>query len=166
MNRTILHILKERRQSCMTILISEKIKFLIKNGRFSEMKNYRQHKNYSTYDHSVSVAEKSLILVDKFHINVDKDELITAALLHDYYLYDWHNFSDGTHRLHGFRHGKTACNNAVRDYHINKRQQQAIRNHMFPLTPPPTTKMGIVITIADKICSCKEVFKKRPVLVL
>jgi len=138
--------------------IREKIKFLIQNGRFGELKKYRQHGNVSTYDHSISVAEKSLSFAEKHHLKIDKDELITAALLHDYYLYDWHDFSDGTHRLHGFRHGKTACKNAVEDFDINKRQQQAIKNHMFPLTLPPTTLLGLIVTYSDKVCSFKEIF--------
>ena len=32
---------------------------------------------------------------------------------------------------------------------------------MFPLTPkPPTTREGIIVCIADKICSTYEVFAK------
>lgn len=146
----------------MIRIIEEKIKYLIKNGKFAQLKNHRHHRNYSTYEHSVSVAKLSLNIADKFRIKTDREELVTAALLHDYYLYDWHDFSDGTHRFHGFRHGKKACFNATRDYSINKRQQNAIKNHMFPLCMPPTTKMGVIITIADKICSFREIlFSKK-----
>jgi len=141
--------------------IKERVKYLEEHGNFSKLKKYKQHNNYTTFDHCISVAKLSLYLAVKFHIKIDKDELVTAALLHDYYLYDWHDFTDKTHTFHGFRHGKTASINAVRDYNINKRQMNAIERHMFPLTLPPTNRMGIIITIADKYCAFKEIFVKK-----
>jgi uncharacterized protein len=148
----------------MRQIIDEKVKFLIKHGEFNKLKNYNQHNNYSTFDHCIAVAEQAMNIVEKFNIKINVDELITAALLHDYYLYDWHT-ADKSHRLHGFSHGKKAMLNAVNHYKINKRQQQAIERHMFPLTLPPTTKLGIIITLADKMCATKEVFVTKPNLV-
>jgi uncharacterized protein len=148
----------------MRQLIDKKVKFLIENGEFNKLKDYNQHNNYSTFDHCIAVAEQAMDIVEKLNIKIDADELITAALLHDYYLYDWHT-ADKSHRLHGFSHGKKAMENAVNHYRINKRQQQAIERHMFPLTLPPTNKLGIILTLADKICATKEVFFKNPKLV-
>lgn len=135
----------------------------MENGEFNKLKEYTQHNNYSTYDHCIAVAEQALKIVDKFNIKIDKDELVVTALLHDYYLYDWHT-ADKSHRYHGFSHGKKAMKNAIAHYKINKRQQIAIARHMFPLTLPPTNKLGIIITLADKICATKEVFITKPKL--
>lgn len=147
----------------MEKIIQDKIDYLIANGDFEQLKNYIQHSNYTTYEHSIAVASQSLYLVRKFNIKIDIDELITAALLHDYYLYDWH-IKDRNHRFHGFFHGNKAMINALKHYNINKRQQNAISRHMFPLTLPPTNRLGIIITIADKMCATKEIFARRIIL--
>jgi uncharacterized protein len=59
--------------------------------------------------------------------------LIRGALLHDYYLYDWHKKHKG-HRLHGFRHPSWALHNALMVYDLSKKERNIIRSHMFPLT--------------------------------
>lgn len=83
--------------------------------------------------------------------------LIRAALLHDYFLYDWHDWDNGTHRLHGFTHGKTAMRNAIRDFKLNQIERDSIEHHMFPLTPyPPKYIEGYLVTAADKISATKE----------
>ena len=148
----------------MREIIKKKIDFLVDNGEFDKLKDYIQHNNYSTFDHCIAVAETALDLAEKFNIKIDEDELVTAALLHDYYLYDWH-IADKSHRFHGFSHGRKAMLNAVSHYRINERQQQAIERHMFPLTIiPPTNRIGILITLADKICAVREVFITKPAL--
>jgi len=140
--------------------IANKIKYLENTGKYEQLKNYTQHNNYSTYQHCIAVCETSLKLAETLHIKCNVEDLITAALLHDYYLYDWHE-KDKSHSLHGFKHGKIAMQNAYNDYHINTKIQIAIKRHMFPLTPiPPTSKIGFLVTLADKICATKEVFKK------
>ena len=89
--------------------------------------------------------------------------MIYAALLHDYYLYDWHDIKKYPRkRLHGFRHPKIAMNNAIRDYDISKRCQSMIRTHMFPLTlfHIPKSKDAYKLSIIDKKCSIKEMKRK------
>ncbi len=82
-----------------------------------------------------------------------------AALLHDYFLYDWHEHDDGTHRWHGFRHPATAERNARADFAIDDVVANSIRTHMFPLTPvPPRHVEGWLVTAADKISATTETF--------
>ena len=47
-------------------------------------------------------------------------ELVRGALLHDYFLYDWHTrkSAKGLKELHGFSHPETALRNAGRDYRL------------------------------------------------
>ena len=80
-------------------------------------------------------------------------------MLHDYFLYDWHDWDNGEHRLHGFTHGNTAVRNAVRDFRLNHVERDSIANHMFPLTPrPPRYIEGYLVTMADKISATRETF--------
>ena len=79
--------------------------------------------------------------------------------LHDYFLYDWHEYDNGTHRWHGFRHPVTAERNARADFAIDDVVANSIRTHMFPLTPvPPRHVEGWLVTAADKISATAETF--------
>lgn len=132
------------------------------NGeKISSMDEYVQHGNTSCLYHSVAVAYYSLALVNIFKIRCDRKSLVTGALLHDYFLYDWHE-NDASHRLHGFRHPKTALNNACRDYSLNEIEKNIISRHMFPLIPiPPRHIEGVIVCLVDKVCSLYETFSRR-----
>lgn len=118
-----------------------------------------QHGNVTTFAHSIRVACLAVWLADRMHLwhKVDLKSLIRAGLLHDYFLYDWHDWDNGEHRLHGFTHGKAAAENAARDFDLNEVEIDSITNHMFPLTPkPPKYVEGYLVTLADKLSATKE----------
>ena len=56
-------------------------------------KQFMQHGNVSVFDHSVAVACTCIWLADLLRIRVDERALVRGALLHDYFLYDWHAVS-------------------------------------------------------------------------
>lgn len=86
-------------------------------------------------------------------------DLIRGALLHDYFLYDWH-IPDPTHRLHGFRHPGRALENAQRDFVLSDIERDIIRKHMFPLTPAlPRYRESLLVSAVDKACSVYECFR-------
>lgn len=89
-------------------------------------------------------------------------ELLIGAMLHDFYLYDWH-IKDRSHRLHGYHHADRALDNAVRYFDVDERIQHIIWCHMWPLNISrlPKTKEAIIVCIADKICSAKEILFQR-----
>ncbi len=74
-----------------------------------------QHGVVTTFAHSIRVACLTVWIADRLHLwhRVDLHSLIRAALLHDYFLYDWHAHDGGRHRMHGFTHGGTAMRNAI-----------------------------------------------------
>ena len=121
-----------------------------------------QHGNTSCLLHSIAVSYYSLAFITFLNMKCDKESLVVGSLLHDYFLYDWHE-KDSSHRLHGFFHPKKAYMNASRDYNINYIEKDIIIKHMFPLTiVPPRYKESIVVCIVDKICSLYEIFKRNP----
>ena len=130
--------------------------FLESKGRLKKEKEYMQHGSTSVYEHSVKVAYISLCLAKWLHLKVDPVSLMRGALLHDYFLYDWHE-KDRSHRLHGFRHASTALRNAEGDFQLNEVEKNIIARHMFPLNPiPPKYKEAWVVCLADKYCAFLE----------
>lgn len=121
-------------------------------------KKHLQHGCTSIYDHSYNVACVSLYLAMKFHMEVNKKSLIRGALLHDYFMYDWHTCRK-EHIFHGFTHARCALNNALRDFEVDSIEKNIILRHMFPLNIiPPKHKEGLIVCIADKLCAVAEAF--------
>ena len=135
-------------------LIIEELK---NGGRYVATKGYYQHGNTTVYKHCVSVAIVSCRIAEALNLKVDRKALVRGALLHDYFLYDWHE-KDSSHRFHGFRHAKIALENAKKDFNLNEMEKDIIVCHMFPLTlMPPRTKEAWVVCIADKWCAIIEI---------
>ena len=142
-------------RSIFTVM-STAIRTLEKEGRLTMEKSYIQHGSTSVYEHSVKVAYTSLYFARRFRLNIDEKSLIRGALLHDYFLYDWHE-KDGGHRLHGFFHAERALHNARRDFNLNFIERDIIRKHMFPLNiTPPKFRESWIVTWADKLCAAEE----------
>ena len=99
-----------------------------------------------------------LAIVDKFDIKVDKRSLVRGALLHDYFLYDWHD-DDPSHRLHGFTHAERALKNASNDFALNDIEKDMIYCHMFPLniSRVPRYNESLILCVADKISALKKI---------
>jgi len=129
-------------------------------GRLLDEKYCLQHGKTSVYEHSLQVAQMSLRLANHMHMKVDRERLIRGALLHDYFLYDWHDRHNG-HPLHGFSHPQTAYENAARDFDLSDLEKDIITHHMFPLTPhPPVSKEAWLVCMADKLCACAETIQR------
>ena len=133
---------------------------ILRSKNFNSTKSYIQHGNMTVNDHCMHVAAYSLALSKKLHIPCSRRELIRGALLHDYFLYDWHEKNDAmSHRLHGFFHPGKALKNASAEYDLTPREKEIIKKHMWPLTVvPPTCREAWIVTTADKWCSLMETF--------
>lgn len=132
---------------------------MFEGSRLDRMNRLIQHGDTSCLAHTVGVVYCALAIAERLHINVRKRELIRGGILHDYFLYDWH---DGNGRqIHGFTHPSAALVNADADFDLTDREKDIIKKHMFPLTIlPPKSREGWLICIADKICACREAFNK------
>ncbi|MCM1046111.1 MAG: hypothetical protein NC417_11435 [Candidatus Gastranaerophilales bacterium] len=131
---------------------------IFQSPNFYSTKSHIQHGNMTVNDHCVRVAAYSLALSKKLHIPCSHRELIRGALLHDYFLYDWHDKDYiSPHRLHGFFHPGKALKNASAEYDLTPREKEIIKKHMWPLTVvPPTCREAWIVTMADKWCSLME----------
>ncbi|MDO5118834.1 MAG: HD domain-containing protein [Coriobacteriales bacterium] len=129
-------------------------------GRVHEMASFTQHGTTSTLDHTVRVAFRAFAMARGLRLHIDEHSLVRGGILHDYYLYDWHDSNQALDRWHGFTHPGHALRNAEADFpDLTSTERDIISRHMFPFTPiPPRTCEGWLICLADKICSLQEFF--------
>lgn len=122
-------------------------------------KQFMQHGKVSVFEHSVGVTLVCLMLADTLKMKIDIRSLIRGSLLHDYFLYDWHDPHPEV-GLHGFTHAKTAMENASRDFELNEIEKDMIARHMFPLNlKPPKYRESILLCVADKLAATCETFR-------
>ena len=128
--------------------------------RVLRMRQFPHHPPISAYTHSIRVVRKAVGVVSFLHRKVDWDVLLFAALLHDFYLYD---FRERTSFKNGIIHPKKAAENAVALFGVNQHVVKAIRSHMFPLIfwRIPTSREAWIISVADKLVSIKEFFTRK-----
>lgn len=134
---------------------------IVNNKKMQSTKKCIQHGDVSVYGHSAAVAAYSVRLAEKLGIKYDKRSLIRGALLHDFFLYDWHKTNNVGDGLHGFAHPLTASKNAVRNFRLNKKELDIIRTHMWPLTlrKLPKHRESWLVCLVDKYCSVLETLK-------
>ena len=126
--------------------------------RILQSKEHIQHGTTTVYEHCVQVAYESYLFAKEHQLQVEMGQLIRGALLHDYFLYDWHIKRKG-HHFHGFTHPATALRNAEKEYNLGDIERNIISRHMFPLTiVPPMCREAWLVCLADKYCAVKETF--------
>ncbi len=146
--------------------IREDAQDILHSSNFRRTRQHIQHGTMTVNSHCMAVAKCSLYLSEKlaaFHIRCNRRELIRGALLHDYFLYDWHDKEHvQIHNLHGFYHPGIALKNASAEYRLTPREKDIIKKHMWPLTMvPPMCREAWIVTIADKWCSTLETLRLR-----
>lgn len=135
----------------------EVIEYLLTNGRLKEEFNIHHHYTSNVFTHSIRVGRLSLKIAKFLHLKINEKDLLIGSLLHDYFLYNWHD-KNSHNGLHGYTHSKVAADNAKLDYNVNNKIYSMIYSHMFPLniTHVPKSKEAWVLTVADKIVALKE----------
>ena len=138
------------------------IKDIISTDEYQSMKNIKHHKYTNAYMHSIRVAYLCYLHYLKHPDKYDLNTLLRGALLHDYYLYDWHDKGNPKLR-HCFVHPRRSYKNAIRDYkNINKKEKDMILHHMWPVTIiPPHTRCGWLIVRMDKKAAAHDYAIKR-----
>ena len=136
------------------------IQDLLNNPDVQKMKTFIHHGHTTCYIHCVCVAYFAFLFALRTHSNVNLSDLTRGAMLHDFFLYDWHEKNAGhPHNLHGFQHPAIALKNAEKCFDLDAVEKDIIKHHMWPLTPAlPHYKETYVITLADKYCAIAERF--------
>ena len=146
----------------MKDLVYEYGKDILTSENFLRETAFRHHGAKSCFCHSVCVAYESVRLALKSKKKIDMRSLVRGALLHDYYLYDWHE-KDDSHKWHGFSHAHTALLNADARFALTDKERDIIAHHMWPLnlTKLPRCREALLVCLVDKYCSTVETLTMR-----
>ena len=115
---------------------------ILAHPRFQQLRTFCHHGlDNSVYDHSVAVAEAACQIARLMRLSESETtSVVRAALLHDFFGYDWHG--------ERFR--------AKHTFGLSERECEAIARHMFPLAAMPRTRIAWIVTVADKAVASKE----------
>ena len=130
---------------------------ITKNETVQQMKNFRQHFDTSCFKHCLNVSYYTYIICKK--LKLDYISATRAAMLHDLFLYDWRK----SHRavelngLHAFVHPQIALKNSMKLFDLNKKEQDIILKHMWPVTIGfPKYRESYIVTFMDKYSAIHE----------
>lgn len=159
---------RRSRELLINNIVNKYGKDILTSEKYNRSRSFIQHGRQSVFQHSIDVARMSIYLSRKLPFKFKEKEIVRGALLHDYFLYDWHNRKirlrkpGDIKKLHGFTHPGIAMRNADRDFGLSEGEKEIIRKHMWPLTfSPPMCREAWVVTMADKVCSLKETIHRR-----
>lgn len=134
---------------------------ILSSDFIKEEEKYMHHGSVSVFEHSYRVTFFCVLFSLFLPFKFDKRSLIRGSLLHDYFLYDWHE-DDPSHKWHGFIHARRALENASRDFELCNIEKDIIVKHMFPLNiTPPKYRESVLVCLTDKICATFETLFKR-----
>lgn len=139
---------------------------ILEHPDFRSLDGYYHHW-HTTYGHSLLVSRISFRAGWTLSraLPIDLRSLARGALLHDFFLYDWHAKRPGSgrqsfSRLHAFEHPREALrNSAARFPGISATERDIILKHMWPLCArPPKRLETCIVLIVDKLVATYEVF--------
>lgn len=134
------------------------IRSTISHSEVLRMRKFMSHGRTSTLEHCVNVSYLCYRLAKAYKL--DYVSIARAALLHDFYLYDWHDdipLEIDKRGKHAFYHPKVALENADKYFMLNNIERDVILRHMWPVTIiPPRSKEGWIIVLVDKYCAFME----------
>ena len=121
------------------------IKHIVEHNEFQKTKDITHH-GITRYDHCLRVAYYTYKMT-KF-LNLDYKKATEAAMLHDFFI-DEVKHENGIVRLR--KHPEYAVTNAKKYFNIDKKQEDIIRTHMFPVTftPPKYIESWLVDLLDD-----------------
>lgn len=129
---------------------------IIEHEKYQQMKLIPHHHG-TVFDHCIDVAYYAYRIAQRREL--DTISIIRGALLHDFYLYKFKKRENKNILFesirHSRRHPRIALNNAKIHFEINKKEEDIIKNHMFPVGLPKSQEAWIT-TFADKTLAIYE----------
>lgn len=132
------------------------VKDLLDSEVVNEMRNFRHHYSTTCFQHCLNVSYYNYLVCRKLGLN--SKEAARAGLLHDMFLYDRREIAKKKgEKPHSIRHPLIALDNAKKYFEIDKREEDMIVNHMWPLSMRfPRYAESYVIVLIDKYIATLE----------
>lgn len=131
---------------------------IFNNSTVQQMSKFRQHYDSTCLQHCLEVSYISYKICKK--LGLDYVSAARAGLLHDLFLYDWRNSKKELNlsTYHAFIHPKIALENSLKLFNLNKKEQDIIVKHMWPVTffAFPKYIESFIITLVDKYSALKS----------
>ena len=131
----------------------------LRDEKILRMKEIEMHRGSNCYIHSFKVAKLAIKRALRHHkIDIDIYTVLFAAILHDYYLYDWRK-DHSKMKHHMSNHPYIAAENAMKDFGINEPVKRAIETHMWPvnIADYPRSIEATLVSNADKAIYIREI---------
>lgn len=140
----------------------EYVEDLLTSPVVARMNDFIQHGDTTTLQHCLNVSYYSFLMCKKMGLNARA--AARAGLLHDLFLYDWHERPVGKGGLyHSIFHPRVALRNAMANFELTELEQECILKHMFPYTldGAPKSREALVVSMMDKYCCMMETVSSR-----
>lgn len=130
---------------------------LLSDSKVKSMEKFHHHKAITTHFHSVYVSYTVLKMAEKMKLE-NAREITRAALLHDFYLYEW--YTEKHEEYHITYHPKESVKNIEEHFgKLTDYQRNMILSHMFPMGVQRPKNIGAwLLTLADKHCASEDYF--------
>lgn len=135
---------------------------LIASPVVQQMGTFTQHGDTTTLQHCLNVSYYNFLICKFFRL--DARAAARGGLLHDLFLYDWHDRPVGKGGLHhSIFHPRVALKNAMKHFELTEKEQEIILKHMFPYTLDgfPRHKEALMVALIDKYCCLMETANDR-----
>jgi len=128
------------------------IEDILKNKEFKKISNCKHHKT-TRLEHSKRVSMTAYKICKK--LNLDYVSAARGGLLHDFFLNDYAN-ENGYKLIKN--HPKIALRNSRKHFKLNKKEENIIVSHMFPLNLKiiPKYKESYIVSFIDKVIGVYE----------
>lgn len=126
----------------------------LREPKILELDNFIQHCHTTRLLHCVNVSFLTYRECKLHQLNWV--QAVDAALLHDFFLYDWRNL-ENPKQCHAYAHPVAALENARQLMSLSSLQENIILSHMWPLTVcKPSSPEAKVVTKMDKYATAME----------
>lgn len=128
---------------------------LLSNEDVVRMKTFHHHREITTHYHSLYVSFTVLRMCEFLKAKNER-QIIRAALLHDFYLYEW--YTEKHDELHIWYHPKESVKNIESHFGaMSPMQRNMVLSHMFPTCVElPKSAGAWLLTLADKYCATAD----------
>lgn len=135
------------------------VRDIINSEQYRVIDKYPHHNEYTRLDHCLHVSYSAYLFFKKHEPGYRfLREACRGALLHDYFLYEWHTENPfPVPCMHAWKHPEWAYKDAKKHFKLNPVERDVILKHMYPVTPiPPLTKAAWTVVMFDKYWALRE----------